>query len=172
VIVETGIARGGSLIFYASMLELVGRGEVLGIDIDLRPHNRQIIEAHPLSQRIGLIVGSSTSDNVIAEVQHRVGERSPVLVVLDSNHTHAHVLAELVLYAPLVSVGSYCVVMDTVIEDMPLEFVRDRPWRVGDNAKTAVQEFLKSDDRFEIDADLCAKLAITVAPDGYLKRVR
>jgi len=172
VIVETGIARGGSLIFYASLLELIGRGEVLGIDVDLRPHNRQVIEAHPLSRRIGLIEGSSISESVVAEVRRRVGDRSPVLVVLDSNHTHEHVLAELHLYAPLVSIDSYCVVMDTVIEDMPADFVCDRPWRAGDNPKTAVHEFLKSDDRFEIDTELCAKLAITVAPDGYLKRVR
>jgi cephalosporin hydroxylase len=172
VIVETGVARGGSLVYYASLLDLIGQGEVLGIDVDLRPHNRRVVEEHPMSRRIGLIEGSSTSEDVFAEVQRRIGERSPVLVVLDSNHTHDHVLAELHRYAPLVSVGSYCVVMDTVIQDMPPEFVRDRPWRVGDNPKTAVQAYLASDDRFEIDADLCTKLAITVAPGGYLKRVR
>jgi cephalosporin hydroxylase len=172
VIVETGVARGGSLVYYASLLELIGQGEVLGIDIDVRPHNRRVIEDHPMARRIGLIEGSSTSRDVFAEARRRIGGRSPVLVVLDSNHTHDHVLAELRLYAPLASVGSYCVVMDTVIEDMPPDFVRDRPWSVGNNPKTAVQAFLAADDRFEVDVDLCAKLAITVAPNGYLRRVR
>jgi cephalosporin hydroxylase len=172
VIVETGVARGGSLVYYASLLELLGHGQVLGVDIDLRSHNRRVIEEHPMSRRITLMEGSSISESVAAEVRRWVGERSPVLVVLDSNHTHDHVLAELRLYAPLISVGSYCIVMDTVIEDMPPDFVRDRPWRVGDNPKTAVHEFLRSDNRFEVDSEVCAKLAITVAPGGYLKRVR
>jgi cephalosporin hydroxylase len=172
VIIETGVARGGSLVFYASMLELLGRGEVVGVDVDLRPHNREIVEAHPLARRIHLIDGSSIAESVVAEVRERIGSKRPVVVVLDSNHTHEHVAAELKLYSPMVTVGSYCVVMDTVIEVMPDEFVKDRPWKVGDNPMTAVREFLRTDDRFEVDASMAGKLLITVAPDGYLKRLR
>jgi cephalosporin hydroxylase len=172
LIVETGIAHGGSILYYASLLELVGHGEVLGIDIDIRPHNREAILAHPMSKRVRMIEGSSIDPSVVSEVkQHAQGKRT--LVVLDSNHTHAHVLAELRAYAPLVCVGGYCVVMDTLVEDMPERFFTgDRPWRVGDNPKTAVAEYLLSDDRFEVDTSMEAKLLITVAPGGYLRRVR
>lgn len=171
LIVETGIAHGGSLVYYASLCELMGHGEVLGIDIDIRAHNREAIESHPMFKRISLLQGSST-DPAIAQqvVTQTAGKR--VLVVLDSNHTHDHVLAELEIYAPLVSVGSYCVVFDTVVEDLPPGLYPDRPWDVGNNPKTAVHEFLQRDDRFEIDRDIEAKIQITVAPDGYLRRVR
>lgn len=169
VIIETGVARGGSLVFYASMLELIGRGEVIGIDIDIRPHNREAIEAHPMARRIRLIEGSSIADDVVATIRTAVsGKRT--MVVLDSNHTHDHVLAELRLYAPLVSVGSYCVVMDTVVGKMPDELFEDRPWGSGNNPLTAVHAFLAEHPEFEIDNDIDAKLAISVAPEGYLKR--
>lgn len=172
LIIETGIAHGGSILFYASLLELMGHGAVLGIDIDIRSHNRQAILEHPMSKRVRMIEGSSVDAAVVAQVQAAAkGKRA--IVVLDSNHTHAHVLAELRAYAPLVCEGGYCIVMDTLVEDMPQRFfTEDRPWRVGDNPKTAVAAYLRSDDRFEVDADLEAKLLITVAPGGYLRRLR
>lgn len=170
ILIETGIAHGGSLIFYASMMELIGKGEVLGIDIDIRPHNRAAIEEHPMFKRISLLQGSSIAPDVIAAVKAAAAGKR-VLVVLDSNHTHEHVLAELEAYAPLVSVGSYCVVMDTVVEDLPDDFYPDRPWGRGDNPKTAVLQYLKAHPEFGIDRDLENKILITVAPSGYLKRV-
>ncbi|HVR80722.1 MAG TPA: cephalosporin hydroxylase family protein [Luteimonas sp.] len=171
LIVETGIAHGGSLVYYASLCELMGHGEVLGIDIDIRPHNREAIETHPMFKRIHLMQGSSTDPAIVTQV-HAIAAGKKVLVVLDSNHTHDHVLAELQAYAPLVSVGSYCVVFDTVVEDLPRGLYPTRPWDVGNNPKTAVHEFLRGDDRFEIDRDIEAKIQITVAPDGYLRRVK
>lgn len=171
ILIETGVAHGGSIVYYASLFELTGHGEVVGIDIDIRAHNRAAIEAHPMSRRIRLIQGSSTDEQVIAEVRSLVaGKRT--IVVLDSNHTHEHVLAELRAYAPLVCAGGYCVVMDTLVEDMPASFFKDRSWGVGNNPKTAVHAFLREDSRFEVDRDIEAKLLITVAPDGYIKRVR
>jgi len=172
VIIETGVARGGSLVYYASLLELIGRGRVIGVDIDIRPHNRLAIESHPMSKRIDLVEGSSTSSAVLRKVRALVGGFNTGLVVLDSNHTHDHVLAELEAYAAFVSVGSYCVVMDTVVEDLPQASFQTRPWRHDNNPKTAVRAFLARDDRFEVDAAIQAKLLITVAPDGYLRRVR
>ena len=172
LIIETGIAHGGSILFYASLLELMGHGEVLGIDIDIRAHNRQAILEHPMSKRVRMIEGSSVDAAVVDQV-HAAAAGKRVLVVLDSNHTHAHVLAELQAYAPLVCEGGYCIVMDTLVEDMPARLLtEDRPWCVGDNPKTAVAEYLRSNNRFEVDTDLEAKLLITVAPGGYLRRVR
>ena len=173
LIIETGIAHGGSVLYYASLLELMGHGEVIGIDIDIREHNREAIQAHPMSKRLRMIQGSAVDPQVVEQVEVLArGKRA--IVVLDSNHAHAHVLAELLAYAPLVCVGGYCVVMDTLVEDMPARFFADgdRPWAVGNNPKTAVREFLKHDSGFEIDFDLQAKLLLTVAPDGYLKRTR
>jgi cephalosporin hydroxylase len=178
LIIETGIAHGGSLIFSASMLELNAAcggpkdAQVLGIDIEIRPHNRKAIEEHPMFRRISMIEGSSTEADVIAQVREKARGKQRVLVYLDSNHTHAHVLAELEAYAPLTGIGSYCVVFDTIIEDMPADFFPDRPWGPGNNPKTAVYEYLKTHPEFEIDKSIQHKLLITVAPDGYLKRVR
>ncbi|MGE8406935.1 MAG: cephalosporin hydroxylase family protein [Pseudomonas sp.] len=171
LIIECGIAHGGSIIYYASLLELQGFGEVLGIDRDIRPHNREAIEAHPMSKRIAMIEGSSVDAAVVAQVK-ALAEGKKVILVLDSNHTHEHVLAELRAYAPLVAVDSYCVVMDTVVEDMPPEFFPDRPWGPGDNPKTAVWAYLEENRDFEIDQQMQNKLLMTVAPDGYLRRVR
>jgi len=177
LIIETGIAHGGSLIFYASMLELNAAcggpqdAGVLGVDIEIRAHNRAAIEAHAMSKRISMVQGSSIAPEIIEQVQANAAGKQRVLVCLDSNHTHAHVLAELKAYAPLTSVGSYCVVFDTVIEDMPDEMFPDRPWGPGNNPKTAVREYLKSHPEFEIDRQIDHKLLISVAPDGYLKRV-
>jgi cephalosporin hydroxylase len=144
----------------------------LGIDIDIRSHNRAAIEAHPMSSRIQMIQGSSIAEETINQVKAIASNYSRVLVCLDSNHTHNHVLAELQAYADLTSIGSYCVVFDTVIEDMPKEMFPDRPWGPGDNPKTAVWEYLKSHPEFEIDNSIPNKLQITVAPDGFLRRVR
>lgn len=173
LIVETGIAHGGSLVFYASMLELLGGdGRVLGIDIDIRPHNRAAIEVHPMKKRIDMIEGSSVDEAVVARVRETAARHERVLVVLDSNHTHEHVLRELQLYSPLVTPGSYLLAFDTIIEDMPPRFSADRPWAPGNNPKTAVREFLKGTDRFEIDHEIESKLLITVAPGGYLRCTR
>jgi len=188
LIIETGIAHGGSLIFNASMLSLLDYCDaieqgtmlnpkapsrrVLGLDIDIRAHNRAAIEAHPMANRIDMIEGSSIDPAIIAQVQDIARGYERVLVCLDSNHTHEHVLAELEAYAPLVSVGSYCAVFDTIVEDMPVEMFPDRPWAPGDNPKTAVWEYLKTHPEFEIDKQMDHKLLISVAPDGYLKRVR
>lgn len=173
LIIETGIAHGGSLVFYASMLELLGtNGQVLGIDIDIRPHNRAAIEAHPMFKRITLLEGSSVAENMAEQVRRFAQDKQAILVVLDSNHTHAHVLEELRLYSPLVTAGSYLVVFDTVIEDMPDDFFPDRPWGRGNNPKTAVREFLKVNDRFAVDEEVAAKLLITVASGGYLRCVK
>jgi cephalosporin hydroxylase len=178
LIIETGIAHGGSLIFYASMLELNaacgGRqnAEVLGVDIDIRRHNREAIEAHPIAKRIKMIQGSSIAPEIIEQVTAAAAGKECILVCLDSNHTHDHVLAELEAYARLTSVGSYCVVFDTIVEAMPREFFGDRPWGPGNNPRTAAREFLKTHPEFEVDKRIDNKLLISVAPDGYLKRVR
>lgn len=199
LIIETGIAHGGSLILSASMLALldycdaVERGgelnprkssrRVVGIDIDIRPHNRQAIEAHPLNHLITMIEGSSVDINIVNKVKELASDCGPIMVFLDSNHTHEHVLAELECYAPMVTKGSYCVVWDTGVEDLPEGFVTDRPWGKGNNPKTAVIEFLKkiSDEscvgidgehlEFITDKLIEHKVAITAAPDGYLRRV-
>lgn len=140
--------------------------QVLGLDIDIRPHNRQAIEAHPMARRISMIEGSSVDPIIVAEVARRAAGKRSVLVCLDSNHTYSHVLEELQAYAPLVTVGSYCVVFDTVVEDLPVEFFPDRPWGPGDNPKTAVHAYLKTDPRFEIDRTIDSKLLVSVAPEG------
>jgi cephalosporin hydroxylase len=173
LIIETGVAHGGSLVFSASMLQLLnGDGIVLGIDVDVRSHNRALIESHPLAHRIRMIKGSSTDPRVLCEVRELAATRSRILVALDSNHAHAHVLEELRLYAPLVSLGSYLVVFDTIVEEMPDELSAERPWKRGNSPKTAVHEFLATHPEFEIDTGLEAKLFVSVAPDGYLRRVR
>jgi cephalosporin hydroxylase len=173
LIIETGIAHGGSLIFYASMLELIGgQGRVLGIDVDIRQHNRIEIEKHSMFKRISMIQGSSVEPAVMEEVRSFAQGRNSVLVALDSNHSHAHVLRELELYSPFVTKGSYLIVFDTIVEEMPNGYFADRPWGKGNSPKTAVWEFLKDNDRFVIDTDLENKLVITVAPDGYLRCVK
>jgi cephalosporin hydroxylase len=178
LIVETGIAHGGSLILWASLIELNAAcggpqdGRVVGIDIDIRPHNRTTIEAHPMYKRITLIEGSSVDAAVVAQVKAAAAERERVLICLDSNHTHDHVLAELEAYAPLTSVGSYCVVFDTIIEDLPADMFPERPWGPGGNPKTAVREYLKSHPEFQIDQQMDDKLLVSVAPGGYLRRLR
>jgi cephalosporin hydroxylase len=187
LIIETGIAHGGSLILSASMLAMLdmcdaieagavldprrsARG-VIGVDIDIRAHNRAAIEAHPMASRIRMVQGSSIDPAIVAQVRSMAAGHRRVLVCLDSNHTHDHVLAELEAYAPLVTPGSYCVVFDTVIEDMPKSMFPDRPWGPGDNPKTAVWQWLTTHPDFEIDRTIQDKLQLTVAPDGYLRRI-
>lgn len=172
LIIETGIAHGGSLIYYASLLELIGDGEILGVDIDIRAHNKIEIEKHPMFKRINMIEGSSVSSETISKVAEIAKGKKRVLVTLDSNHTHEHVLQELNLYAPFVTEGSYLVCFDTIVEDLPNDYLPGRAWSQGDNPKTAVWEFLKSNADFEIDKQIDNKLLISVAPDGYLKRVK
>ena len=187
LIIETGIAHGGSLVFSASMLAMLdmvdaiennttinpkeSKRKVVGIDIDIRPHNKDIIESHPMASRIQMIQGSSIDQGIVSQVEEIAKNYETVLVCLDSNHTHEHVLAELNAYASLTSLSSYCVVFDTFIEDMPKGFFANRPWDTGNNPKTAVWEFLKKHPEFEIDKEIQQKLLITVAPDGYLKRI-
>lgn len=188
LIIECGIAHGGSLILSASMLALLDlcdateAGEVLdpaspkrkviGIDIDIRSHNRKAIEAHPLANRIEMVEGSSIEPSVVAEVLDRAAGFQRIMVCLDSMHTHDHVLGELNAYAPLVTKGCYCIVFDTLVEDLPRDFFRDRPWNPGNSPKTAVDEFLKDNSDFKIDHDMESKLLVTVAPGGFLERIR
>lgn len=187
LIIETGIAHGGSLILSASMLAMLdlcdaieagvpldpraSHRKVIGVDIDIRSHNRAAIEAHPLSSRIQMIQGSSIEPSIAAQVREIAAGYGTVLICLDSNHTHDHVLAELEVYAPLTTLGSYCVVFDTFVEDMPPRFFSDRPWDVGNNPKTAVHAYLKNHPEFEVDRDIEHKLMVTVAPEGYLRRI-
>jgi len=186
LIIETGIAHGGSLIFSASMLaqldmcEVIESGKtfdpnkskrkVLGIDIDIRQHNKEAINAHPMASRIEMIQGSSIDTVIINQIKNIAKDYKTILVCLDSNHTHKHVLAELEAYAPLTSVNSYCVVFDTIVEDLPEDMYPDRSWGPGNNPKTAIWEYLKTHPEFEIDKTIDNKLLITVSPDGYLKR--
>jgi len=173
LIIETGVAHGGSLMLSASILEIVGHGQVVGIDIEIRPHNRKAIESHALANRITLIEGSSIASETINQVRIRAVSEEKVLVFLDSNHTHEHVLAELNAYAGLVTTGSYCVVFDTFVEDLPDGYVwPDRGWGKGNNPKTAVREWLKSHPEFEIDRSIEDRLLITSAPEGFLRRIR
>ncbi len=171
LIIETGVARGGSLVFYASMLRLLGRGHVVGVDIDIRPENRAAIESHMFGKDITLVQGSSVDPAIVARVADIARDYSKVMVVLDSMHTHDHVLAELEAYAPLVSKDAYLCVLDTVVEFMADDHFPDRPWSRGNNPYTAVHAFLGGNRDFQIDTQIATKLLVTVAPDGYLKRV-
>jgi cephalosporin hydroxylase len=173
VIVETGIAHGGATILYASILELLGGDRiVIAVDVDIRDHNRNSIEQHPLAKRVRLLEGSSIDSSVLNQVKALAGSRRRTLVILDSNHSHDHVLGELRMYTPMVPAGSYVVVLDTIIEDFPQGSFPGRPWDKGDNPKTAVWAFLRESDRFEIDKERESKLLLTVAPDGYLRCIR
>ncbi|CAN2039949.1 Rhamnosyl O-methyltransferase [Candidatus Magnetomoraceae bacterium gMMP-15] len=170
IIIETGIARGGSLIFFASLLELIGKGRIIGIDIELRDHNRKAIQSHPLYHRITLIDGSSISSSIFEIVKRQIQPGNKVMVILDSNHSHKHVLSELRMYGSLVTTDQYLIVCDTVVEDIPLQTHRPRPWwGPGDNPKTALDEYLKECDRFEVDEEIEQKLLISSSPGGYLK---
>jgi cephalosporin hydroxylase len=170
VIIETGVARGGSVILSSSLLELLGEGEVIAVDIEIRRHNRQAIEEHPLAHRVHLVEGSSVDPEIVDHVRDRVGAAERVMVVLDSNHTHEHVLAELEAHASMVSPGQYLIVADTVVEHIPAQTHRPRPWGPGDNPKTALDAFLATHPEFEPDPYVNAKLLMTSSPGGYLRR--
>jgi len=188
LIIETGIAHGGSIIMSASMLALLdfcdaietckkidpikSKRKVLAIDIDIRKHNLELIKAHPMSSRIKMLQGSSIEKKIVDQVYQIAKNYKKIMICLDSNHTHSHVLKELESYAPLTSIGCYCIVFDTIVEDVPKNTFPDRPWKPGDNPKTAVWNYIKNHPEFEIDKNLQNKLMITVAPDGYLKRIK
>lgn len=171
LIIETGVAHGGSSVMYASMLELMGKGKVISIDIDIRPHNRKALEEHSMFKRIELIESSSVAQDTVSYVAEQAKSAETVLVVLDSNHTHEHVLAELNAYAKLVSVGSYVVVFDTIIERLPQGFFDNRPWDVGNSPMTALDVFIELNPNFVVDEDYDNLMQISAAPRGYLKRV-
>ncbi len=188
LIIETGIAHGGSIVFSASILAMLDyadaknknsnlnllspKRKVLGVDIDIREHNKKYLEDHFLSDRIEMFEGPSTDSEMIEKVISYSKNYEKIMVIMDSNHTHEHVLDELRLYSPLVSLGSYCIVLDTIIEDLQNDAFPDRDWGVGNNPKTAVHEFLLENKNFEIDESIHDKLLITAAPDGYLKKIR
>lgn len=173
LIIETGIAHGGSLIFSASMLELLGgEREIVGIDIDIREHNRIEIENHAMSKRITMIEGSSIDDETVMQVKKIAENKKSVMILLDSYHTEEHVLRELEIYSEFVSINSYLVVFDTIIEYLPDELCMERPWGVGNNPWTAVQKFLSKTDDYIIDKRIQNKLLLTAAVDGYLKRIK
>lgn len=171
IIIETGVARGGSLILYASILQLIGEGKVIGVDIDIRAHNRDSIESHPMSKRIELIQGSSVDEGILKNIKSRIPVGARVMVILDSNHTHEHVFEELKLYAPLVTKGQFLIVADTVVEQIPAQTHRPRPWGPGDNPATALDAFLEGNKQFVRDPFVNAKLLISSSPGGYLRRV-
>lgn len=173
VIIETGIAHGGSIILYASLMQMMGLpGKVIGVDIDIREHNRKEIDAHPMREHMELIEGSSIDEVTLEKVADLAEGATNPLVILDSNHTHDHVLSELQMYSPFVKKGGYLVVYDTVVDHMPEDFYPDRPWKVGDSPMSALKAFMQENDRFEIDQEICAKLLLTAAPDGYLKCIK
>jgi cephalosporin hydroxylase len=181
LVIETGIAHGGSLVFSASMMALLdicdgvsnmeSARHVIGVDIEIKPHNRKAIEEHPLFSRITLLEGSSVDQSLFSELSDIAKNYKRIMVILDSNHTHDHVLEELRMYSKLVSVGNYCIVMDTVIETSPIAALADRPWTVGNNPMTAVKQFLAEESNFDVDKQIEHKLGITVAPNGWLRRI-
>ena len=174
LIIETGIAHGGSIIFSASMQKMMEiDGEVVGIDIDIRPHNRKLIEEHPMYKNITMFEGGSTDQNIIKKIEEHVTGKKTVMVILDSLHSHEHVYLELQLYSKFVTLGSYCILPDTFIEFFPKGYYsRNRPWDVGDNPYTAMKQFLNETDEFEVDKSLSNKAMITELIDGYLKRIK
>jgi len=172
LIIETGIAHGGSLIFSASILELIGKGKVVGIDIDIRKHNRKEIEKHPLKKRIIMLEGSSLDENILKKVKKLAQNKTRILLFLDSFHTHDHVLQELEMYSSLVKKEGYIVVFDTLVEFSKNISFQNKPWGKGNNPHTAVKKFLSQNKRFKIDKEIEKKLLITSCPDGFLKCIR
>jgi cephalosporin hydroxylase len=173
IIVETGVARGGSLVFFASMLTLIGQGKVIGVDIDIRAHNRDAIESHSLANRIVLIEGSSISAETVNRVKKHIPENAKVMVVLDSDHSRQHVLQELEVYAPLVSEGHYLIVADTILghfteEQTPI--ARSKVWYPGNEPYSALCDFLKNNTDFEPEPEINGKLIVASSPGGYLRR--
>lgn len=172
VIIETGVARGGSMVFMASMLELTGKGKVIGIDIDIRAHNRDSIERHPMAKRITLIEGPSAAPETLAKVKAEIPAGASVMVVLDSDHSRDHVLAELRAYGPLVTPGCYMVVADTVvgfIEEKRAIKDRSKVWFSGNEPLTALDAYLTETNRFSRDPVINGKLIFSSSPAGYIQ---
>lgn len=172
LIIETGIARGGSLLLSASILQLIGHGTVLGVDVDIREFNKKNIKKSHLFKRISMIQGSSIDEKTISKVKKFAKGKKRILIFLDSAHTYEHVLEELRLYSSLVKKGSYIIVLDTMVEDFPVTWVKNKELNKKNNPKTAVHEFLKINKRFKIDKEFEKKLLITCAPDGFLKCIK
>jgi cephalosporin hydroxylase len=177
LIIETGIAHGGSLVFYASIMELIGKGRIIGIDVDIRSHNKKVIESHPMAHRIKMIEGSSVDKSTISKVKSEINDAKKIMVCLDSKHTHDHVLKELNLYSSFVTKGSYIVVFDTTAQIFDEEVLTDlaknyqfSPWGKDSNPHSALHEFLEKDDDFEIDKDFHLKAMITNCFEGFLKK--
>lgn len=173
IIIETGVARGGSVLFMASLLQLLGKGQVIGVDIDIRAHNRDTIENHPMSHRVTLVEGGSTAPETLAAVKALIPEGARVMVILDSDHSRDHVLAECLAYAPLVTEGCYMVVADTMIghvdeSDAPRK--RSKLWFKGNEPLTALRMFLSENASFEVDEVLNGKLVVSSSPGGYIRR--
>jgi len=172
-ILELGVAWGGSLLFYATLMEALGGGRIIGVDIYLPDDLKARLGSHGrLSERLTLIDGSSIEAETLARVKSIVGNCREVMVVLDSYHTHEHVLKELRLYSPLVGKGHYLVCGDTVVEDIPEQAHRSRPWGPGNNPKTALRQFLQENDRFVVDDYVDMKLLLSCSPGGYLKALQ
>ncbi|NGQ89451.1 cephalosporin hydroxylase [Rhodobacter sp. HX-7-19] len=173
IIIETGVARGGSVLFMASLLQLIGKGQVIGVDIDIRAHNRDTIENHPMSHRVTLVEGGSTAPETLAAVKALIPEGARVMVILDSDHSRDHVLAECRAYAPLVTEGCYMVVADTMIghvdeSDAPRK--RSKLWFKGNEPLTALRMFLSENASFEVDEVLNGKLVLSSSPGGYIRK--
>lgn len=173
IIIETGVARGGSVLFMAAMLQLIGKGQVIGVDIDIRAHNRETIETHPMSGRIKLVEGSSIADDTLEKVRSLIPEGASVMVVLDSDHSRDHVLAELRALGPLVTSGCYIVVADTAAGHLDADRAptkRSKIWYKGNEPLTALNLYLEETDQFEVDPELNGKLVLSSSPGGYLRR--
>jgi cephalosporin hydroxylase len=171
LIIDVGVARGGSVIFFASMLALIGgEGQVVGVDVDIRNENLQRIQSHRMADKVCLLEGSSTNPDVIRQVERFVRDSETVLVVLDSNHTEKHVSRELQEYSKFVTGGSYIVVFDTIIESIAEEFNVGKPWGKGNNPLVAVDKFLMSNKQFQRDRTFEERALVTVAPGGFLKK--
>lgn len=175
IIIETGVARGGSMIFMASLLQVIGKGQVIGVDIDIRAHNRDSIETHPLSPRITLIEGPSTTAETLAKVKAEIPAGASVMVVLDSDHGRDHVLEELRVYGPLVTENQYIVVADTLLGHGDMAQTptkRSKVWYPGDEPYAALKSYMQETDRFEADQILNGKLVLSSSPGGYLRCIR
>lgn len=170
-VIETGVAWGGSLLFYSSILNSIGHGDVIGIDITIPEHNRANIMRSIGSERINLIEGSSVSEDIVNKIESIVPKGSKVLLILDSHHTHEHVLAELELWSPLVTSGNYIVVCDTIVEYIEAPADRVRDWGKGNNPATAVNQFLSKNSRFSLDNEYNLKSFTSFHPGGFLQAI-
>lgn len=172
-IIETGVAWGGSLLFYSTLMEVLGGEKIIGIDLYMPPDLKERLNSYgKLSSRLALIEGSSVDESTVERVRSITGGSKEVMLILDSYHTHEHVLKELRLYSPFVGKGFYIVCGDTVVEDIPEQTHRTRPWGPGDNPKTALRQFLLENDRFIVDKKTENKLLFTCNPDGYVQCVK